>query len=62
VVLPGSGLAGVVRVADIGFPDDLMQAETFLVEPYDVARSCLERSIDTHKLHGVLLVVPARPA
>ena len=30
VVLPGAELAGVVRVADIGFPDDLIRPTTFL--------------------------------
>lgn len=58
VVLPGAELAGVVRVADIGFPDDLMRPDTFLVEPDDVASLLPERSIDTHKrATGVLLVV-----
>ncbi len=58
VVLPGAGFAGAVRVADIGFPEDLVRADTFLVEPEDVAAALPERSIDTHKrATGVLLVV-----
>jgi hydroxyethylthiazole kinase-like uncharacterized protein yjeF len=58
VVLPGAEFAGVVRVADIGFPEDLVRPDTFLVEPDDVAAVLPERSIDTHKrATGVLLVV-----
>ncbi len=58
VVLPGAELAGVVRVADIGFPHDLMRPNTFLVESDDVASLLPERSIDTHKrATGVLLIV-----
>jgi ADP-dependent NAD(P)H-hydrate dehydratase / NAD(P)H-hydrate epimerase len=58
VVLPGAEFAGVVRVADIGFPEDLVRPNTFLVEPHDVAAVLPERSIDTHKrATGVLLVV-----
>ncbi len=58
VVLPGAELAGVVRVADIGFPQDLMVADAFLTEPADVAAILPERDIDTHKrATGVLVVV-----
>jgi ADP-dependent NAD(P)H-hydrate dehydratase / NAD(P)H-hydrate epimerase len=58
VVLPGAEFAGAVRVADIGFPQDLMRPDAFLVEPSDVAAVLPERSIDTHKrATGVLLVV-----
>jgi NAD(P)H-hydrate epimerase len=58
VVLPGAELAGIIRVADIGFPDELVRADTFLVEPGDVADVLPERSVDTHKrATGVLLVV-----
>lgn len=58
VVLPGAEFAGVVRVADIGFPEDLVRPDTFLVEPGDVAAVLPERPIDTHKrATGVLLVV-----
>ena len=58
VVLPGAEFAGVVRVADIGFPHDLIRPDTFLVEPDDLASLLPERSIDTHKrATGVLLVV-----
>ena len=58
VILPGAGFAGTVRVADIGFPDELMRATTFLVEPQDVAALLPERTVDTHKrATGVLVVV-----
>ena len=58
VVLPGAEFAGVVRVADIGFPDDQMRPDTFLIEPEDVAALLPERTIDTHKrATGVLMVV-----
>ena len=58
VVLPGAELAGAVRVADIGFPQDLMLADAFLMEPADVAAVLPEREIDTHKrATGVLVVV-----
>lgn len=58
VVLPGAELAGAVRVADIGFPPDLMRADAFLMEPADVAAVLPEREIDTHKrATGVLVVV-----
>jgi NAD(P)H-hydrate epimerase len=57
-ILPGAELAGAVRVADIGFPQDLLHADAFLMEPADVAAILPERAIDTHKrATGVLLVV-----
>jgi hydroxyethylthiazole kinase-like uncharacterized protein yjeF len=58
VLLPGAEFAGAVRVADIGFPDDLVFADTFLMEPADVAAVLPAREIDTHKrATGVLVVV-----
>ena len=57
-ILPGAELAGAVRVADIGFPQDLLHADAFLMEPADVAAILPERDVDTHKrATGVLLVV-----
>ena len=57
-ILPGAELAGAVRVADIGFPQELMRADAFLMEPADVAAVLPERDIDTHKrATGVLVVV-----
>ncbi len=58
VLLPGAELAGAVRVVDIGFPDDLLRPNAFLMEPADVLAVLPERSLETHKrATGVLLVV-----
>jgi NAD(P)H-hydrate epimerase len=58
VLYPGAGLAGVVEVADIGFPPDLMGGELSLVEAGDVAAMLPERPPDSHKRStGVVLVV-----
>jgi ADP-dependent NAD(P)H-hydrate dehydratase / NAD(P)H-hydrate epimerase len=58
VVLPGAELAGAVRVADIGFPQDLVLADAFVTDPADVAAVLPRREIDTHKrATGVLVVV-----
>ena len=47
-----------VRVADIGFPQDLLHADAYVMEPADVAAVLPERDIDTHKrATGVLVVV-----
>jgi NAD(P)H-hydrate epimerase len=60
VLLPGAELAGALRVVDIGFPDDLVRAEAFLVEPDDVRAALPVRDTDTHKrASGVVLVVAA---
>jgi NAD(P)H-hydrate epimerase len=58
VLLPGAEHAGVVRVVDIGFPDDLVRAAAAMTEPADVARWLPVRDSDTHKrASGVLVVV-----
>lgn len=58
VLLPGAEFAGAVRVVDIGFPSDLIEADTFLIEPSDVAAAVPMRSVDSHKrAAGVLLIV-----
>jgi NAD(P)H-hydrate epimerase len=58
VLLPGAEHAGVLRVVDIGFPDDLLRAGAWLTEPADVASWLPERDSDTHKrASGVLVVV-----
>ncbi len=49
VLLPGAELAGVVEVADIGFPTDLIRSDLAVVEGSDVARWLPRRSIETHK-------------
>lgn len=59
VLLPGAGLAGAVRVVDIGFPGDLLRTDTFVTEPIDIVRVLPERSIDTHKRASGILVVVA---
>ena len=58
ILLPGAEHAGVVRVVDIGFPDDLVRADTWLTEPSDVASWLPRRDAETHKrASGVLVVV-----
>jgi ADP-dependent NAD(P)H-hydrate dehydratase / NAD(P)H-hydrate epimerase len=58
VLLPGAEHAGVLRVVDIGFPDDLLRAQAWLTEPEDVAGWLPSRDSDTHKrASGVLVVV-----
>ena len=58
VLLPGAERAGAVRVVEIGFPEDLLRADTFVTEPEDVAAMVPRRVIDTHKrASGVLVVV-----
>ena len=58
VLLPGAERAGTVRVADIGFPEDLLHADAWLTEPADVAATLPLRGADTHKrASGVLVVV-----
>ena len=58
ILLPGAEFAGAVRVVDIGYPDDLIHADAFLIEPSDVVASVPVRPADTHKrAAGVLLVV-----
>ena len=34
--MPGAEHAGILRVVDIGFPDDLVRAGAWLTEPEDV--------------------------
>jgi ADP-dependent NAD(P)H-hydrate dehydratase / NAD(P)H-hydrate epimerase len=55
---PGATRAGLVSLADIGFPPDLVLSDFALVERGDVAALLPEREADTHKRStGVLLVV-----
>jgi NAD(P)H-hydrate epimerase len=55
---PGAVLAGLVTVADIGFPPDLVRSELSLVEPADVMALLPARPPDTHKrASGVVLVL-----
>ena len=58
VLLPGAEFAGTVRVVDIGFPAGLIEADTFVIEPSDVAAAVPTRPVDSHKrAAGVLLIV-----
>jgi hydroxyethylthiazole kinase-like uncharacterized protein yjeF len=49
VLLPGATHAGVVEVADIGFPEDLIRSDLGLVDGTDVASWLPERAADSHK-------------
>ncbi|MGH2692397.1 MAG: NAD(P)H-hydrate dehydratase [Actinomycetota bacterium] len=58
VLLPGGAHAGVLEIADIGFPPDLLRSEISLVEAADVAGWLPSRPRDAHKRStGVVLVV-----
>jgi NAD(P)H-hydrate epimerase len=49
VLLPGASVAGVVEVADIGFPPGLVRGDLWIVEDEDVAGWLPARGADTHK-------------
>jgi NAD(P)H-hydrate epimerase len=49
VLHPGAAHAGVVEVADIGFPEDLVRSDLGLVEAADVAAWLPRREPETHK-------------
>jgi hydroxyethylthiazole kinase-like uncharacterized protein yjeF len=49
VFFPGAGLAGDVRVVDIGFPGDLIAGELFLMEEADAADLLPVREPESHK-------------
>jgi ADP-dependent NAD(P)H-hydrate dehydratase / NAD(P)H-hydrate epimerase len=58
VLFPGAAYVGVLEVADIGFPPDLVRGEVQLIESGDVAGLLAPREADTHKrATGVVLVV-----
>lgn len=57
VLLPGAGLAGVVEVADIGFPHDLIRGDVSVVEAGDVASWLPRRAAETHKRAAGFAVV-----
>src|SRR5205823_1454255 len=55
---PGARHAGVVEVADIGFPPDLVAGDLWLVGRADVAAMLPRRDPDSHKRSsGIVLVV-----
>jgi NAD(P)H-hydrate epimerase len=49
VLHPGAAYAGVVEVADIGFPEDLVRSDLGLVEADDVVSWLPRREPETHK-------------
>jgi ADP-dependent NAD(P)H-hydrate dehydratase / NAD(P)H-hydrate epimerase len=57
VLLPGAERAGIVEVADIGFPADLVHGDVWLVEAADIPRWLPERELDTHKRSAGYAVV-----
>ena len=58
LLYPGAERAGVVEVADIGFPPDLVRSDLGVVEAEDVAGWYPRRAADTNKrASGVALVV-----
>ncbi|MGH2674558.1 MAG: NAD(P)H-hydrate dehydratase [Actinomycetota bacterium] len=58
VLHPGAAAAGVVEVADIGFPQALLTADIWLPEAADVRALWPARGPETHKRRsGVVLVV-----
>ncbi|HXJ62622.1 MAG TPA: NAD(P)H-hydrate epimerase, partial [Actinomycetota bacterium] len=58
VLYPGAAHAGVVEVADIGFPSDLVASDLLQAEPDDVAAVWPERGPDSNKRStGIVLVV-----
>lgn len=58
VFFPGAAHAGLLEVADIGFPPDLMQSDLLLVEPGDAADLLPARHPEDNKRRsGVVLVV-----
>ena len=58
VLFPGASLAGVLEVADIGFPEDLLRSDLWLIEGDDGRAWLPRRDPDTHKRRtGVVLVV-----
>ena len=55
---PGAVYAGLVEVADIGFPPELVTSDLLMVERQDVAALLPERRPETHKrATGVVLIV-----
>jgi NAD(P)H-hydrate epimerase len=58
VLHPGAGCAGRIRVADIGFPRDLVRSDLWLMEHRDAAALAPRRAASGHKRSsGVVLVV-----
>ena len=54
---PGAEHAGLVEVADIGFPADLVTSDLWLMDPDDVAALLPRRPPDGHKRDAVVLIL-----
>jgi hydroxyethylthiazole kinase-like uncharacterized protein yjeF len=57
VLLPGASHAGIVEVADIGFPEDLVASDLSVIEGEDVRGWVPARAPDTHKRDAGYAVV-----
>lgn len=57
VLLPGTLHAGLVEVVDIGFPPELLHADTELTEDEDVAAMLPARAPESHKRDAGVVVV-----
>jgi hydroxyethylthiazole kinase-like uncharacterized protein yjeF len=57
VLLPGAALGGVLEIADVGFPADLVRSDVGLVERADVEAWLPARGVDTHKRDAGYAVV-----
>jgi ADP-dependent NAD(P)H-hydrate dehydratase / NAD(P)H-hydrate epimerase len=58
ILPPGSSHAGIVEIADIGIPSDLLRADVSLIEPADLRSWLPVRAEDAHKRSsGVVLVI-----
>jgi NAD(P)H-hydrate epimerase len=58
VLFPGASSAGVVEIADIGFPPDLVTSDLWQVERDDVAAMLPVRAPDSHKRStGIVLMI-----
>jgi hydroxyethylthiazole kinase-like uncharacterized protein yjeF len=58
VLLPGVERAGVIEIADIGFPEEILRPDLWLIERDDVAAVLPRRTPDTHKrASGVVVVI-----
>jgi hydroxyethylthiazole kinase-like uncharacterized protein yjeF len=58
VLLPGAARAGIVQVVDIGFPQDLVTGDVWVLEAADVAEAVPPRAPETTKrAAGVVVVI-----
>ncbi|HYF11826.1 MAG TPA: NAD(P)H-hydrate dehydratase, partial [Actinomycetota bacterium] len=57
VLLPGAAHGGLLELADVGFPQDLVRSDLGLIERNDVAGWLPQRGVDTHKRDAGYAVV-----